>query len=219
MNDNKKFWNRIAFIYEKVQTVGKGSRKFYDKLNTEIGKQLQSDMKVLELAMGPALLTEGIARQCNQLYATDFSEKMVLQARRKKLPDNVVIEQADATNLPYKDEEFDAIVIANALHIMPDPKKAICEIKRVLKKDGIIIAPTYTREITNNKLKLKVMSAVGFITYFPWNDKGYRDFLTEQGLKIVYHNIIMWSDFPESFVVCKKSDKGADDEKISYQKK
>lgn len=204
MNDNKKFWNRFAFIYEKVQTAGKDSRQFYEKLEEEIAKQLNTDMKVLELAMGPALLSEGIARQCSQLYATDYSEKMVAQAKMKQLPENVIIEQADATNLQYEDESFDAIVIANALHIMPNPELAIKEMKRVLKNDGIIIAPTYMREITDNKLKLKIMNAVGFVTYFTWDDMAYRTYLVEQGLIITYHTVIMWSDFPESFVVCKK---------------
>lgn len=165
---------------------------------------MNTDMKVLELAMGPALLSEGIARQCSQLYATDYSEKMVAQAKMKRLPENVIIEQADATNLQYEDESFDAIVIANALHIMPNPELAIKEMKRVLKNDGIIIAPTYTREITDNKLKLKIMNAVGFVTYFTWDDMTYRTYLVEHGLIITYHTVIMWSDFPESFVVCKK---------------
>jgi len=32
----------------------------------------------------------------------------------------------------YGPESFDAVVIANALHIMPDPDKALAEIRRVL---------------------------------------------------------------------------------------
>ena len=187
-----------------MQTKGKDTKKFYEKLDTEIAKQLTKDMKVLELAMGPALLSKGISRHCKELYATDFSEKMVHEARKKELPDNVIVEQADATALLYEDESFDAIVIANALHIMPNPKQAIKEMKRVLKKDGVIIAPTYTRELTDNKIKLKLMNAVGFVTYFPWDDEAYRAYLMEQELMITYHTIIMWSDFPESFVVCKK---------------
>lgn len=115
-----------------------------------------------------------------------------------------MIEQADATNLSYDNESFDAVVIANALHIMPNPEKAIKEIKRVLKKDGIIIAPTYTRETVENRFKLKLMNAVGFITFFQWNDGDYKHFIEEQQLQITYSTIIKWADFPESFVVCKK---------------
>lgn len=190
MNDNKKFWNRFAFIYEKVQTAGKDSRQFYEKLEEEIAKQLNTDMKVLELAMGPALLSEGIARQCSQLYATDYSEKMVAQAKMKQLPENVIIEQADATNLQYEDESFDAIVIANALHIMPNPELAIKEMKRVLKNDGIIIAPTYMRESTDNKLKLKIMNAVGFVTYFTVDEREcflYNNYRIWQEKELAFH--------------------------------
>lgn len=60
------------------------------------------------------------------------------------------------------------------------------------------------REITDNKLKLKIMNAVGFVTYFTWDDMTYRTYLVEHGLSITYHTVIMWSDFPESFMVCKK---------------
>ena len=38
---------------------------------------------------------------------------------------------------------FDAAVISNALHIMPEPEKALAEIRRVLKPGGILIAPTF----------------------------------------------------------------------------
>ena len=51
--------------------------------------------------------------------------------------------QADATALPYSASQFDVVLIANALHIMPNPTAALREISRVLKPGGILIAPTY----------------------------------------------------------------------------
>ena len=39
-----------------------------------------------------------------------------------------------SVELPYAPESFDAVVISNAIHIMPYPEKALSEIKRVLKK-------------------------------------------------------------------------------------
>ncbi|MCR5024844.1 MAG: class I SAM-dependent methyltransferase [Lachnospiraceae bacterium] len=41
------------------------------------------------------------------------------------------------------DASFDAVIISNALHIIPDPEKALSEINRVPKKDGILIAPNF----------------------------------------------------------------------------
>lgn len=36
------------------------------------------------------------------------------------------------------------VIVSNALHILPKPEKALTEIRRVLKEDGVLIAPTFT---------------------------------------------------------------------------
>lgn len=47
-------------------------------------------------------------------------------------------------------------MIANALHIMPKPDEALKEIKRVLKLEGIFIAPTFVKEdMMNDQINLK----------------------------------------------------------------
>ena len=46
--------------------------------------------------------------------------------------------------LPYANKSFNVVIVSNALHIVPQPEKAIAEIKRVLKDDGVLIAPTFT---------------------------------------------------------------------------
>ena len=46
--------------------------------------------------------------------------------------------------LPYADKSFDVVIVSNALHIVPQPEKALAEIRRVLKDDGVLIAPTFT---------------------------------------------------------------------------
>ena len=203
MDDNKKFWDRFSGIYEKVQTRDRASKRFFQILNEKTVSFLNKDMDVLELAMGPAMITADIAASCRHLIATDFSENMVSLAIEKKLPCNVTTEQADATELHYKDKSFDAVIIANALHIMPEPAKALSEIARVMKDDAVLIAPTYTRDKTASKFKEWVMRLAGFKTFFPWNHASYMQYLSTHGFVIVYNEIIP-SDFPESFVVCKK---------------
>ena len=40
--------------------------------------------------------------------------------------------------LPYADGSFDTVIVSNALHIVPQPEKALAEIRRVLKDLSLI---------------------------------------------------------------------------------
>ena len=50
----------------------------------------------------------------------------------------------DMFRLPYAQKSFEVVIASNALHIVPHPEKAMQEIRRVLKDDGVLIAPTFT---------------------------------------------------------------------------
>jgi len=202
MNDNRKFWDRFASIYEKVQLKNSDSKIFYAVLANLIMRQLKPEDTVLELAMGPGILTGRIAAGCRTLYATDYSEAMVNEAKKKELPDNVICEQADATNLCYGAGMFDAVIIANALHIMPDPDAAVSEIKRVLKPDGLLIAPTYLRE--KPSFKVKLMNLAGFKTMHSWTEETYLQFLENNGLEIIFRTLLDDHGMTECFAVCRK---------------
>lgn len=204
MDDNKKFWSRTAWLYEKFTRGGKSAERAYSEMEQSIINNLNKEMKVLELAAGPAMLSPKIAGACRELEVTDFSLEMIKQAKKKKMPGNVTFAVADATNLKYDDNSYDAVVIANALHIMPDPAKALGEIKRVLKKDGILIAPTFTRENIKSPLVEKLMDMVGFKTYSRWTHEDFKRFLKMHRFKIIREKIITGHNFPISFVVGMK---------------
>lgn len=204
MDGNKRFWERTAVIYEKFVRGGRAAEEAYSRTEEELVRHLRPEMSVLELAAGPGVLSGKIASACRSLEVTDFSPAMLEQAKRRGLPEHVTFAVADATNLRYADRSYDAVVIANALHIMPDPVSAVSEIRRVLKEDGILIAPTFTRENRKSKTVEKVMELAGFKTFSRWTHQTYQDFLREQGLVIVYEKIIRGHNFPISFVVCRK---------------
>lgn len=204
MDDNKKFWQRTAFLYEKFTRGGKSAARAYDELEASIVEFLNKNMKVLELAAGPGMLSGKLAKASKSLEVTDFSEEMIEMGKRKQLGENVTFAVADATALKYGDKTFDAVVISNALHIMPDPSKALKEIRRVLKEDGILIAPTFTRENMKSRLVEKLMEAVGFVTYSRWTHSTYQEFLKSHGFEIRSAKVIEGHNFPISFVVCSK---------------
>ena len=167
MNDNKKFWQRFAKLYSPFMERGNG--KLYDEICVEISAKLDPDMTVLELACGSGQLTFRLTGKVKRWDATDFSPNMLAEARKQFVPANLHLSVQDATNLPYKDESFDAVVIANALHIMPEPDKAMSEIYRVLKSGGMLFAPTFVHGSgTGFMLRTKVLEIAGFHVFSKW---------------------------------------------------
>lgn len=100
-------------------------------------------------------------------------------------------EVADATSLRFADNSFDVVVIANALHIIPNPEKALEEIRRVLKRDGLLIAPNFFfREDGKKNLWQKILSLVGIRFAHEWTEKEYKAFLESNGWEIKMDRVI-----------------------------
>ena len=136
---NKKFWDKFAKLYAPFMRKDKG---VYDKVCEYICSYLNKDMNALELACGSGQLSLSLSKYTKNWIGTDFSEQMILEARKHGEYENLAFEIADATSLNFVDGEFDCVVIANALHIMPNPDKAMIEIYRVLKPNGILLYAT-----------------------------------------------------------------------------
>ena len=74
------------------------------------------------------------------LVATDLNQAMLEYARAKFGPEAAVEwKQADATDLPFDDQSFDAVVCQFGLMFFPDKERALCETYRVLKPGGVFL--------------------------------------------------------------------------------
>lgn len=182
MKDNKSFWDRWAKRYNALMN---NDRATYARVANKIKRALNRNMVVLELACGTGILSEQLAGSVKMLEATDFSEEMIREARKRKGSARLHYSVQDATKLPYAAESFDAVVISNALHIMPEPEKALAEIRRVLKRDGLLFAPTYTaagRFLGRSKIRLMELS--GFRVFQKWTPQEYLRFLESNGFTV-----------------------------------
>lgn len=184
----KSVWDAFAPFYALAM---RSQKKQYDLLYEKICAAV-SGKTVLELATGPGLIAKNIAESAKSVTATDFSEKMIAQARKGKTPANVTFAAADATALSYADASFDAVIIANALHIMPNPQKALAEISRVLKAGGILIAPNFVGHSDEKKPNLwaKLLKSVGVKFEHEWPPEAYKAFLEENGWHVTADCII-----------------------------
>ena len=104
---------------------------------------LPKNAAVLELACGTGIVTRHLRAQLAprvKIVATDLNDAMLAYARRKfDNSETIEWKQADATNLPFADQSFDAVVCQLGLMFFPDKEKAMRETYRVLKPGGVFV--------------------------------------------------------------------------------
>ncbi|PYS22870.1 MAG: ubiquinone biosynthesis protein UbiE [Acidobacteria bacterium] len=98
---------------------------------------------VLELACGTGIVTRRLRERLagsTKLVATDLNEAMLNYASRKyKDGENLEWRQADATELPFSERSFDAVLCQFGLMFVPDKGQALREAHRVMKPGGKIV--------------------------------------------------------------------------------
>lgn len=195
----KKHWDLYAPIYNLFM---KKDEKAYKQMYRLIQESTASK-EVLELATGTGLIANHIADSAKHITATDYSEKMIAEAKKSQQHTNICFEIADACALQYEEALFDVVIISNALHIIPEPEKVISEIRRVLKPGGILIAPTFVHGKMNAPAKMlsKIMSLAGFRTENKWTGETYAAFLRNNGCKIK-RQIMLDASFPLAYMEC-----------------
>ncbi|QEE62349.1 bifunctional demethylmenaquinone methyltransferase/2-methoxy-6-polyprenyl-1,4-benzoquinol methylase UbiE [Salinibacterium sp. dk2585] len=97
----------------------------------------QPGERILDIAAGTGTSSEIISRSGAHVVAADFSHGMLEVGRRRHPQIDFV--HADAMQLPFSDAEFDAVTISFGLRNIEDPKKALAEMRRVLKPGGRLV--------------------------------------------------------------------------------
>lgn len=143
----KDFWNNASCgeeLYLKGFTkldYSSQSEKRYS-LEPEILKFAEFESfngkKTLEIGVGLGADHQKLAEAGAILYGVDLTERAVSHTKRRfELMDlKSELATADAENLPFEDEAFDAVYSWGVLHHSPDTQKAVDEVYRVLKKGG-----------------------------------------------------------------------------------
>ena len=201
MKKSENFWNRNAKRYDRFM---RKDRAAYEELY-ELIRPVVKARTVLELAAGTGLIAKNIVRAASHIEVTDASEEMIAEAKRNNRSAKLHFSVRDMFCLPYADKSFDVVIVSNALHIVPQPEKALAEIRRVLKDDGVLIAPTFTHGngTLRGRIKLFFMKLAGFPLNSRWSSADYLAFLRQNGWT-VRKSTMLKASFPLTYAECVK---------------
>ena len=199
----KTFWDRTAKSYDHFM---KKDHKAYKQMYSLIYPVVRHK-QVLELATGTGLIAKHIVRSADHIEATDASQEMIEQAKQGVKSTKLYFSVQDMFHLPYADQSFDVVIVVNALHIVPEPEKALSEIRRVLKDDGVLVAPTFTHADNAffGKVKAFFMKLAGFPLHSKWTSVDYLSFLRENGW-MARKSTVLKASFPLVYAECVKSE-------------
>lgn len=101
--------------------------------------------RVLDVGCGTGSLTFTLAAAANlaEVTAIDFSPVFVAAATRRNSDPRITIRQADACALPFEDDTFDRAMALLVLHFVPEADKAIAEMARVVRANGVVAAAVW----------------------------------------------------------------------------
>jgi demethylmenaquinone methyltransferase/2-methoxy-6-polyprenyl-1,4-benzoquinol methylase len=101
--------------------------------------------RILDVATGTADLAIAAARHLNPagVVGIDLAERMLERGREKvrerDLDDRIALGQADAAELPFKDDAFDAALVGFGVRNFEDLRGGLSEIARVLRPGGKLV--------------------------------------------------------------------------------
>lgn len=203
MRNSQNFWDKNAGRYDRFMRKDAAA---YERLY-ELLRPVVRHKNVLELATGTGLIAKNIVNAAAHIEATDASAEMIAEAKRDNHSTKLHFSVQDMFRLPYTEESFDVVIVSNALHIVPQPEKALAEIHRVLKDDGVLIAPTFTHagNSFSGKVKAFFMKLAGFPLHSKWTSHEYLAFLRENGWT-VQKSTVLKASFPLTYAECVKSE-------------
>jgi ubiquinone/menaquinone biosynthesis C-methylase UbiE len=105
--------------------------------------EVREGQRVLDVACGTGIVARGAADRVGtsgRVVGLDINPAMLETARAADLRGTVEWRDGDATELPFGEGEFDAVVCQQGLQFVPDPVRAAAEMGRVAGEGPVVVA-------------------------------------------------------------------------------
>jgi demethylmenaquinone methyltransferase/2-methoxy-6-polyprenyl-1,4-benzoquinol methylase len=134
----QKMFGRIAPRYDLMNRLMAFGQDMHWRRFLVARLQLHDQARVLDIASGTGDIAFEARRAFPQatILATDFALPMMQVGKVRPLGNQVWWSAADALNLPFPDQHFDAVMSGYLFRNVPDIERALAEQWRVLKPEG-----------------------------------------------------------------------------------
>lgn len=155
-------------------------------ITQEIEKKIKGKATLLDIGCGGGFLTNSLAKRGHKVSGIDISEKTLEVAKKYDETKSVHYLLANAYNLPFKENTFDAVFALDVLEHVESPDKLIEEASRVLKPNGLFFFHTFNRNLLSYFLVIKGVE--WFVKNTPINMHVYPLFIRPNELKNLLKN-------------------------------
>lgn len=139
-------FDEVSTHYDRTNTIlSAGNAGLWRRATTKAVAPGPGE-RILDVAAGTGTSSKSLSSTGARVIAADFSAGMISvgQARQAGNP-FIDFVQADATDLPFQDGEFDAVTISFGLRNVVNPKKALAEFYRVTKPGGRVVICEFSK--------------------------------------------------------------------------
>lgn len=166
----KYMWDRFSDSYSSLIFHPQYFLKKYNRTAINLAEKYTKGI-LLDIGCGRMPYRERLLPKLKKYIGLDSPVTAKLYHGEEK-PDIL----ADATNIPLNNRSIDTILSLQVLEHLPKPQESIAEIKRLLKKDGILILSTVQYYPLHDEP----------FDFFRYTKYGLRKLLEEHNLKIIH---------------------------------
>lgn len=202
----RKFWDGFANIYDSF--INRVFSKTYDSILENLVSDVNSTNNVLDIGTGTGIIPFNICSKVSSVVGVDISSEMIRVANQKQEKlniRNISFQVHDSYNLTFPDKTFDVVIASNLLHIVYEPDRPLKEVQRVMKDDGIFIAPTLcTGESAGKRVTAVIAGSLfGFMVVHKWSVNEFKDMLNKNGF-VESRTVIVEGRIPLAYIVLRK---------------
>lgn len=150
-----RFFTRFARLYEAAMPPARAG-----PLRNAVGTASRPVERVLDVAGGPGRAVRAV--DADERVVADAASGMARRARAAGLTAVV----ADAGRLPFSDACFDAVLLTDALHHLPDRENALAEAYRVCRPGGVLVVRDFDPGTWRGRGLVLAERLVGFDSTF-----------------------------------------------------